>query len=270
MVIRPNRIDSFDGMAKTKTNPAGPTLELDGFVSGAMLALHSVLRREFELLPVAVGRVTSGAQGRALVVAEHAEVLLTVLDLHCRAEAQTVWPLLVDRCFDAFELPRHLMRRQHEEIKTLVDQFKIVLHRWRCRVTAGSRDELICAIAGVTTAMHEHLTTAEELVVPLMNEHITAGEFEAIMELQALDIEPSVQFLLLGMLMYEGDSRVVERTSATIFSAGKQRAAADYFHHCVRVHGTGRPPLSTQLFGYLPDQDASRPGESAHGDGRRA
>jgi hemerythrin-like domain-containing protein len=261
-------MDSFDSMAKLKVNAAGPTFPKDDFVSGAVLALHSVLRREFELLPVAVGRVTSGAQGRALVVADHAEVVLTVLDLHCRAEVQAVWPLLVDRCLDAFESSGRLLRRQHDEIETLVDEFKIALHRWRCRVTAGSRDNLICAIARVTTTMHEHLTVEEALVVPLMDEHITAAEFEAIMELQALDVTPSVQFLLLGMLMYEGPAGVVERTAATIASAGRQRAPADYFQHCVRVHGTGRPPVSTQLFGYFPDQDAYRPSESLGDDVR--
>src|SRR5262249_42659402 len=103
-------------------------------------------------------------------------------------------------------------------------------------------------------ALHRHLTDFWDLIVPLMDEHISGGEFETIMEAQAVTVEPSLRYLLLGMLMYEGDSQVVALVAATMAAAGKQRAAADYFHHCQRVHGTGRPPVSTQLFGYVPEE----------------
>ncbi len=251
---RSGPLPTFDGMATANSNATDPTVPIENFVRRAMLALHSALRREFELLPVAVGRVTSGAQGRAVTVADHAEILLIVLDLHCRAEVEAVYPLLVDRCRDSFGSSKRQMSEHHDEIAKLRNDFKVALDSWRSRVTAGSRDDFIGAIARLTAALHEHLTDEWELIVPLMDEHITGGEFEAIMEARAVTVDPALQHLLLGMLMYEGDSQVVERVSATMAAAARQRAAADYFHHCQRVHGMGRPPVSTQLFGYVPEE----------------
>lgn len=276
MVKWPVPVSIFDSMAIANRNAADPALQVENYVQRAELALHHMLRREFELLPVAASKVTSGAQGRALAVANHAEVLLAILDLHWRGEVEAVWPLLVDRCHDSFEWPERLMLKNHGEISTLLDEFVTALQRWHSRLTADARDDFIEVTGRLTTALYQHLAHEEELVVPLMNQHITAGEFEAIMETQAFNFEPSLQTLLLGMLMYEGDSGVVDRASATIAAAAKRRAAnvlgksmnegdsgaadrasaaiaaavrrraaTQYVHHCWRVHGTVRPRVGT-------------------------
>ncbi len=274
MVKWPTAGPTFDSMAIPSTSAADLVNPVDNYVERAEIALHSMLRREFGLLAVAVGRVTSGATGRAFAVANHAEVLLAALDLHGRGEVESVWPLLFARCHDSFEWPARRMRRNHHEIAALLDEFEIALQRWRSGITASTRDDFIGVIDRLTTALNQHLTQEEQLVVPLMNQHITTSEFEAIVETQAFNFEPALQTLLLGMLMLEADAGVVERASwtvaaavkrraaaaigvavyqpeshgvdvdrvfASITAAVKQRAATEYFHHCLLVHGTVKP-----------------------------
>ncbi len=216
---------TFDIMAITHSNALSQATQIDNYVERAELSLHAMLRRQFELLAIAASRVTSGAQDRASAVASHAEVVVAALDLHCRGETEALWPLLVERSCDSFEWPERRMRKDHGEVGDLLDEFEAALQRWRYSATASRRDTFIEVTGRLIVALERHLHHEEQLVLPLMKQHITAGEFDAIVETQAFNFEPWLQSLLLGMLMQQGDSGVVDRASVMVAAAVRRRAA---------------------------------------------
>lgn len=265
---------SVDRMATAYTN-AGRVIPMENFVRRAELDLHSTLHREFDLWASAAHRFIPGVPSRAVALVDHAEVLFTVLDLHYRSQTDAVWPLLDNRCHDRFQWPKQLMRKDRDQITELKTDFESTLQRCRSHVAASPND-LLDAIDSLTIAVKQHLTHEEVFVVPLIIEHMTDGEFDAIMDVGITNLEPSLQSLLLGMLMYEGDPKIVDRATAALAAAVRRRAAAlfisaherdsepfdrssaalraairrraatDYANHSQRLHGTLEPPVSTQ------------------------
>ena len=63
----------------------------------AMVVVHRVFRREFDLLPDLIEGVRAGDTERAAVLAEHLTGLVGALHHHHQAEDDLIWPLLLER-----------------------------------------------------------------------------------------------------------------------------------------------------------------------------
>ena len=58
-----------------------------------MYMAHTMMRREFRLLPQAVRDVAPGDTRSAVVVADHAQKVCLILGLHHEGEDAVLWPL---------------------------------------------------------------------------------------------------------------------------------------------------------------------------------
>jgi hemerythrin-like domain-containing protein len=219
-----------------------------------MFMVHDMFRREFALLPGLVVGVKVGDHARAQSIGDHIEALTSVLHHHHRSEDEYVWPLLVDRCADSTPALTGLMEGQHQHVAARLHDAGKALSVWRASVTADSREALFDALDRLLPPLREHLTDEEELLVPLMERHITAAEFNEIVQKGSADAEPEALPLGFGMLMYEGDPEIIDRTVANmpadIRPVIKELAAKAFAEHSLQVHGTATPPPSTELSGH--------------------
>jgi hemerythrin-like domain-containing protein len=215
-----------------------------------MVAVHDMLRREFALLPGLVAGVTAGDHDRAQIVGGHIEALMTVLHHHHRSEDEFVWPLLLNRCAESEALVG-LMEDQHERVATLGHQIDEALSVWRHNATVESRGALVDILNRLTPPLTEHLSDEENRVVPLMEQHLTADEWNEMVAKGAADADPEQLPLGFGMLMYEADPEIIDRTIASMPADARpvirQLAAQAFADHSTRVHGTTTPPRSTEL-----------------------
>jgi hemerythrin-like domain-containing protein len=221
------------------------------FHGSEMLIVHDVFRREFALVPGLVRGVAAGDRDRAKIIGDHIQGATSVLHIHHVLEDDNVWPLLLDRCGESVAPLVELMEGQHHQIATLIPQVDEALSVWRDSPTVESRQALVDVLDRLIPALKEHLSTEEELVVPLMEQHITAAEWKEFLEKESASFDPEHLPLMLGMLMYEGDPETIEQVIATMSADTgpviRQLAAPAFTAHSRRVHGTATPPRSTEL-----------------------
>ena len=150
------------------------------FDASEMLTMHAMLRREFALMPGAVGRVAAGDDERTQIVGDHIKNVSTILHHHHVLEDENVWPLLVERCGEAVAPLVELMEDQHQQVATLIQQVDEALTVWRHSPTVTFRNALVEGLDPLITALTQHLDTEEHLIVPLMEQHITATEWNGM------------------------------------------------------------------------------------------
>ena len=204
-----------------------------------MYTVHSMMRREFALLPALVRSVEAGDSARAQVVADHIKLLSLVLNEHHSAEDAVLWPKLLSRAPKEIDPVVHLVEEQHEEIDTLTDHVDALLASWTSGAGLNDRDALSEALHGLAMLLHGHMQLEERLILPVIERHIFASEWREMVEDGATKIPAEVVPLLLGMLMYEGGSDAVPREVRVLLTDEAPRA---YAAHCERVHGTSTPP----------------------------
>jgi hemerythrin-like domain-containing protein len=216
-----------------------------------MLMVHDVFRREFALMPALVRGVAVGDHNRAQIVTDHIERVSALLHHHHLAEGQYTWPLLLERCGPAFASLVELMEGQHEQIATLGREVDAALTIWRTDATVESREALAGAVERLLRPMNDHLRDEEQRVVPLLEQHISATEWDAAVRKGAEEVDAENLPLSFGLLMYEGDPQLVERTIANLPANARpvirEVAAQAFAEHSRRVHGTPTPPRSTEL-----------------------
>ncbi|MFJ4845507.1 hemerythrin domain-containing protein [Streptomyces sp. NPDC088733] len=209
-----------------------------------MYMAHTMLRREFRLLPQLVRDVTPGDAERADVVGAHAEQVCLILHLHHEGEDLLLWPRLLERAGDkataivpAMEEQHHAIERGHAEVAGLLPQW---------RATGRNGEQLAEAVERLLAALVEHLALEEKEILPLTEQYVTAAEWKQLGEHGMARTPQEALPLSLGMAMYEADPEVVEALLADVpepdRTALTDAARAVYAAHAERVHGTGTPP----------------------------
>jgi hemerythrin-like domain-containing protein len=219
------------------------------FHRSEMQTVHTMLRREFGHLP---GLIREAANiERARIIAEHFSSIAGALHHHHRAEDDHVWPLLNRRAGHSVALQVRAMETQHFELAIRLARLGKGIAKWVAGDVAPNGPGPGIAAGRFAGLLDEHLAAEEEIVVPFMEQHISANEWDEIVQHGAAAADPAGLALAFGMLMYEGDSDVVERALAHLptdeRSAFRSRAAESFSQHAQQVYGTMTPPLSTEL-----------------------
>ncbi|OAT67865.1 hypothetical protein AWB85_12160 [Mycobacteroides immunogenum] len=216
-----------------------------------MLLVHNIFRREFALMPGLVRRAPDGDHTRAHVIADHITAMTNFLHAHHVLEDDNVWPLLLERCGESVASLVALMESQHHQLATLIPQIEAAASIWSNNPTPTSQQTLVDLLDRVTPALKEHLAAEESSVVPLMEQHITAAEWVGFLKSESRAIDAEHAPLILGMMMYEGDSESIEQVIAAIFSdidpTIEGLAASTFAAHSQKIHGTATPPRGAEL-----------------------
>ncbi|MGI5250417.1 MULTISPECIES: hemerythrin domain-containing protein [Streptomycetaceae] len=212
-----------------------------------MYMVHTMLRREFGLLPQLIRDVAPDDIKRSEVVGAHAEFVCEVLHLHHEGEDVVLWPLLHQRGGEEAEDVVPVMERQHHGIESANAEVLRLLPQWRSTARAGQ--ELAEAFDRLQAALLEHMAMEEERILPLAEKYVTAAEWRRLGEHSLEKSAKKSLPLAFGMAMYEGDREVVAGVLAEaplpvrlLMPAIARRWFA---RHATRVHGTPTPPRAT-------------------------
>jgi hemerythrin-like domain-containing protein len=214
---------------------------------GEMYVVHTMLRREFSLLPDLIrgaGRIDS--KRRALVGA-HAQLLCQILHTHHEGEDLVLWPLLRERAeAEATEIVA-VMGEQHRAIAAAHDEAVHRLGDW-CRFGRDG-EGFATLLDQLTRVLAEHTALEEKAVLPLVEKYVTATEWER-MGRHGMDTFPKRLLpLAFGMLMYEGDPAAIRRTLSNAPPPARLLipiiAPRAFSRHARRVYGTATPPKIT-------------------------
>ncbi len=210
-----------------------------------MYMAHTMFRRELGLAPALIRGVAAGDLERATIVADHLDLVDTVLHHHHEAEDAHLWARLTERAGEAAEPVVQAMEQQHSALDELLSEVRAGLVPWRetADPTRGA------ALADVVTRLHErlvdHLAVEEEQALPLIEKHITAAEWGQMIAAGAGDVDPAQMPLIFGLMAYEAEPGTVRDVVAAmppeVGAVIGDLAAQAFAAHSQRVHGTATP-----------------------------
>ena len=174
-----------------------------------MLVVHDAVRREYGLAPAQVRAVAPGDATRAAVVADHLDLLGSLLHHHHAGEDRLLWPVLQPRVPAEVAATVASMEQQHEGISEALDDVGEALPRWRSGAAEPHREALAAALERLLERVTEHLAAEERHILPLAAEHMTPAEWQRLGEEGLGSLEKRRLPLVLGMLMYRADPVVI-------------------------------------------------------------
>ncbi|MFF3945943.1 hemerythrin domain-containing protein [Streptomyces sp. NPDC001902] len=209
-----------------------------------MFMAHTMMRREFRLLPQLVRDVEAGDTRRAGIVADHADKVCLILHLHHEGEDKVVWPRLLERGGERTAAIVPTMEAQHHGIDTALTGVTALLAGWRS--TAQDGEALAAALEELLSRLLEHMALEEKEILPLAEEFITAAEWAELGEHGMANSPKKDLPLAFGMVMYEGDPEVIKAVLSHAPLAPRLvmplLAPRLYALHAKRVYGTPTPP----------------------------
>ena len=213
-----------------------------------MYMAHTMFRREFGLAPALIRGVADGDLERASVVAEHLRLVENGLHHHHTAEDKHLWPRLLERSGVGVEPVVHIVRvmqAQHDGVDRVLGQVRTGLAQWLAAADAVQRETLADSAEQLAGLLAEHLTTEEQLALPLIEKLITAAEWSAMIAGGAGDVAPEQIPLIFGMMAYEADPDVVRDIIAQmppeVSGIIGDLAAEAFAEHAQLVYGTRTP-----------------------------
>jgi hemerythrin-like domain-containing protein len=212
--------------------------------TGAMYVIHTMFRREFGLLPTLIGTVPLEDGHRVQAVADHIELMCSLLHLHHSAEDEVLWPLLLARAPREIDPVVHLAEGHHRAIDDLLTEVGKRLDAWRDGAAGVDGAALALTLRRLAVTAFEHMDLEERLVLPLVERHIFAAEWEAMEQQAIATMAQEEATMAVGMVMYEVDRQSL---SAVFPEEMLEVAEQVYAAHAERVHGTPAPPRSTEL-----------------------
>jgi hemerythrin-like domain-containing protein len=223
-------------MATTPTVPMADTAE--------MLMVHTMLRREFALLPDLVRGARPGDARRRSLIGAHIDLLCRILHAHHEGEDLVLWPLLLDRAEAESRSIIATMETQHQMIADAHDGLLGELEAWRTCTGDGNR--IAAQSEALLAILTGHTALEEQLVLPLAAKHVTLAEWQK-MGGHGMDTFPKRLLpLAFGMMMFQGDPEVIRRTLSTAPPAVRIAlqfiAPRAFTRRCRRLHGQPNPP----------------------------
>jgi hypothetical protein len=216
-----------------------------------MYMAHTMFRREFGLLPALIGGAGAADAARARIIAQHFELIQTVLHHHHHAEDTYLWPRILSRAGQDAAPVMAAMETQHEELDKVLTDVAAGLQSWQETADLAQGAALAETAVLLTHLLTEHLTAEEEEALPLIARYVTAAEWGEMVAASAADIAPEQLPLLFGLMTYEGDPAVVkvaiEQMPAEVRPVMVGLATEAFVRHAELVHGTSSPAKSSEL-----------------------
>ncbi len=181
-----------------------------------MYVIHSAFRREFPAAVSLVRAVPEHDVAAATRVADHLQLIVSVLTHHHQGEDDLVWPKVLQRgATDAAPLVA-IMESQHEELHTALDHVRACTEVWRRSAALPSREALAAALEAMLAPMMEHLDTEEEHLLPLIDRHLTAQEWAEV-GAKGMSKTPKSQLpMIFGMVLRDGQAEHIASLRSVI------------------------------------------------------
>jgi DUF438 domain-containing protein len=183
---------------------------------------------------------------RSQVLADHIELLISLLHHHHRGEDKHLWPKLLDRGPGEVAAIVDLMEDQHKRLERLIAEIHAAIRIWRRSAASESGKALADALDQVNPLLNEHMGMEEERILPIVEKYVTSAEWSLMVQEGAAEAPQESASLLFGMFMYESDPDVIQEVLSQMPPEArpvmKERASQAFASHSERVHGTATPP----------------------------
>ncbi len=165
-----------------------------------MAGTHQIVRREFPLLADLVAGVADGDTDRAGLLADHARLLLDLVQVHHDAEETYIWALLPERAPGSAGIV-DTMLSQHGDVHDAADAITAALDPWRTAPDAASTATLGEAITAFTTALVAHAALEEAETIDHIATNLTPAEWGAFVRYASTAMPEQTRPTVMGMLM---------------------------------------------------------------------
>ncbi|MGK5440496.1 hemerythrin domain-containing protein [Micromonospora sp. URMC 105] len=210
-----------------------------------MYVIHTLLRREFRLLPPLVRSVADGDRTRSQLLGEHIQLMSDLLHAHHEGEDDLLWPKLLERGATEVLPAVRAMEGQHERLDEINEQVTSNLATWRRTAADDQRNALADALDRLLPVLVEHTAMEEEHILPLAAKYVTAQEWQLLGQHTLGTVDKKKLPVIFGMSMYEADPEVIKVILADVPLVPRlllpilgPRAYAGY---AKRIHGTAAP-----------------------------
>lgn len=176
-----------------------------------MKLVHGLLKLLFREAPQLVRSVAAGQPQRQQAVAAHVAMISGILHGHHRTEDTLLWDTLEKRT-PSCAIHVGLMRSQHDEMSTLLDELDTLVASWTAR--GGVDDGAVYeALVRLLDLMDVHLGSEETLILPVATLSMTQKEWDLLGETSQKHTAKGVMFVQLGYLI---DSLPTEERTAWV------------------------------------------------------
>ena len=222
-----------------------------------MYMAHTMFRREFGLLPALVGDVRAGDTARARVIADHFELIRTILYHHHHAEDTYLWPRVLSRAPESAAPVVALMGAStgsSTRSSTTSPPGCATGRKAPGRRRAPRWPRTPASSSGCSASAWRPRKTGR---CRLIARYVTGSQNGARWSRRtSADIEPEQMPLLFGLMTYEGDPevtrKVIEHMPPEVGAVMGRLSSEAFAQYAQRVHGTQPPVKSGELHGWLP------------------
>jgi hemerythrin-like domain-containing protein len=145
-----------------------------------MALVHRGFRRELDNAVGLVLGVSAGDSGRAAVVYQHIDFIMTAVHFHHSAEDKLVWPKLFARAPDrTTELSR--MEDTHRAIDDACRRVRATAVAWTATGEPRRAEDLVPAVENFAHRVDEHFDDEEQNVVPVIAEYLSPKEWGKVL-----------------------------------------------------------------------------------------
>lgn len=184
-------------MTTPTQKPAPGTVGCD---TSDMVLVHRVFRYLFRDAPRLVREVDPGDRERTAIVAAHVRDIAGGLHNHHHTEDILLWDTLEQRS-PGCALHIGLMRTQHAEVATLLEELEGAVPAWEARAGAAERDRVADLLDRVLVSLETHLGAEEERILPVAGSTMTQAEWDRLGEHARRELPKDKQFEQLGWVI---------------------------------------------------------------------
>ena len=144
-----------------------------------MAIVHRTFRSVYEEAVRLVRAAPAPSPGRVTFLADHIDFGIMMLHVHHEGEDELLYPMLIERMPEQAAMTEQV-DREHQLIKTALDQASAACAAWRGRPSAETGEALAAALEHLNEAVQPHLDDEEQKVVPLAAVTLTQQEWDAV------------------------------------------------------------------------------------------
>ena len=138
--------------------------------------------------------------GRVTFLADHIDFGIMMLHVHHEGEDELLYPKLIERVPEQAAMTEQV-DREHQLIKTALDQASAACAAWRGRPSAETGEALAAALGHLNEVVQPHLDDEEQKVVPLAAVTLTQQEWDAMGKHAVASIPRNKRGIAFGMLL---------------------------------------------------------------------
>ena len=166
----------------------------------AMAIVHRTFRSVYEEAVRLVRAAPAPSPGRVTFLADHIDFGIMMLHVHHEGEDELLYPMLIERMPEQAAMTEQV-DREHQLIKTALDQASAACAAWRGRPSAETGEALAAALGHLNEVVQPHLDDEEQKVVPLAAVTLTQQEWDAMGKHAVASIPRNKRGIAFGMLL---------------------------------------------------------------------